>query len=537
MVSRSAPRRGWRVPIVIATGIAGLGLMTVPAAVGDAAMPTMGGIVPEPVAVHPTPGIAYSIVPRTVIEAERGNPDAVHVGNYLAGLLRAATGFALPVVPTGSPRPAGAITLTLSEAPPTVGQEGYVIDADESGVSIRALTGAGWFHGVQSLRQLLPAVAGSTAGRSAIVTGPWLVPGGHILDYPRFGYRGAMVDVSRHFFGVADIERYIDAISLYKINVIHLHLSDDQGWRIAISTWPRLATHGGSTEVGGGPGGYYTAADYTEIVNYAKQHHMTVVPEIDMPGHVNAALASYGKLNCDGIAEPLYTGTNVGFSSLCVPKPVTYAFVNDVMAELAALTPGPYLHFGGDEAQSTTPAHYDAFVPRVQEIIQANGKTAMGWHNIVSAPLSQTTIAEFWGTTRQDPGVAAATRRGTRLVMAPADLAYLDMKYNPETPLGQNWAGYIPVHKAYDWDPGNLIARADPAAVLGVEGPVWTETMSTLAEIEYMAFPRLPALAELAWSPWSTHDWNRFRVRLGAQGPLWSQLGINYYHAPEIPWK
>jgi N-acetyl-beta-hexosaminidase len=243
MVPRPALRHGWRVPLVIAVAIAGLGLMTVPTAVGDAAVPIMGGIVPEPVAVHPVPGIAYSIRPRTVIEAERGNPDAMGVANYLAGLLRAATGFALPVVPTGSPSPMGAITLTLSKAPPTIGQEGYVIDADKSGVVIRALTGAGWFHGVQTLRQLLPAVAGSTA----IVTGPWLVPGGHILDYPRFGYRGAMVDVSRHFFTVEDIRHYIDAISLYKINVLHLHLSDDQGWRIYIATWPRLATYGGSS--------------------------------------------------------------------------------------------------------------------------------------------------------------------------------------------------------------------------------------------------------------------------------------------------
>jgi hexosaminidase len=256
-----------------------------------------------------------------------------------------------------------------------------------------------------------------------------------------------------------------------------------------------------------------------------------------MPGHVNAALASYGSLNCDGQPEPLYTGTNVGFSSLCVPKPVTYTFINDVMAELAALTPGPYLHFGGDEASSTRPSDYATFVPRVQQIIQANGKTAIGWHNIVAAPLSQTTIAEYWDTTPHNPSVAAATHHGTRVVMAPANLAYLDMKYNPQTPLGQNWAGYIPVSKAYDWDPGNLIVGADPAAILGVEGPVWTETMSTLAEIEYMAFPRLPALAELGWSPWSTHDWNHFRVRLGAQAPLWSQLGINYYHSPQIPWK
>ena len=170
---------------------------------------------------------------------------------------------------------------------------------------------------MQTLRQLLPAAV----EKDTVQPGPWLVAGGTIVDYPRFAYRGAMLDVARHFFTVDQVKRYIDQIALYKINKLHLHLSDDQGWRIAIDSWPRLATYGGSTQVGGGPGGYYTKAEYREIVALrGLRATSTVVPEIDMPGHTNAALASYAELNCDGVAPPLYTGTEVGFSSLCVAQ-------------------------------------------------------------------------------------------------------------------------------------------------------------------------------------------------------------------------
>ncbi|WP_228984746.1 family 20 glycosylhydrolase, partial [Streptomyces sp. DH12] len=183
-----------------------------------------------------------------------------------------------------------------------------------------------------------------------------------------------MLDVSRHFFSVDEVKRYIDRIALYKINKLHLHLSDDQGWRIAVDSWPRLAAYGGSTEVGGGPGGHYTKDDYREIVRYAASRYLEVVPEIDMPGHTNAALASYAELNCDGVAPPLYTGTEVGFSSLCVGKEITYDFVEDVVREIAALTPGRYLHIGGDEAHSTPHEEYVAFMERVQPVVARYGK-------------------------------------------------------------------------------------------------------------------------------------------------------------------
>jgi hexosaminidase len=365
-----------------------------------------------------------------------------------------------------------------------------------------------------------------------------VVPGGRIVDFPRFAYRGTMLDVARHFHPVATIKRHLDRIALYKINYLHLHLSDDQGWRIVIDGWPRLATYGGSTQVGGGPGGYYTKAEFQDIVAYAARRHITIVPEIDMPGHTNAALASYAQLNCNGIAPPLYTGTDVGFSSLCTSKEVVYTFVSNVLSEIAALTPGPYLHVGGDEANATSPAQYATFMNRVQPMVPALGKAVMGWHQIGASDVrhSPNRVVQYWGLSTSDSLVNTAVSRGAKVVMSPANKAYLDMKYNSQTPLGLSWAGFIEVQTAYGWNPGTHLSGVPASAVLGVEAPLWTETIVTENHIEFMVFPRLPAIAELGWSPWSTHNWDAFKTRLGAQGPRWTVMGIDFYRSPQVPW-
>jgi hexosaminidase len=359
-------------------------------------------------------------------------------------------------------------------------------------------------------------------------------PGGTITDAPRYAYRGAMLDVSRHFFGVEVLMRFVEQLARYKLNVLHLHLSDDQGWRLAVDAWPRLAEVGGATQVGGGTGGCYTKAEYAALVEFAAARHVTIVPEIDMPGHVNAALAAYPELNGDGVAPPPYTGVEVGFSTLAVGQEVTYAFVRDVLAEVAALTPGPYLHIGGDEAQSTTPEDYRTFMARVQPMVTALGKTVIGWHQIGPADGEPGRIAQYWGNTPEpDDDVKAALARGDRILLSPADRVYLDMKYDADTPIGLDWAGHIGVRTAYDWDPAD---RLPAAAVLGVEAPLWTETVSTADEIDYLVFPRLPAVAELAWSPQSARDWADFRTRLAEHGPRWARQGINYHRSPEVPW-
>lgn len=298
---------------------------------------------------------------------------------------------------------------------------------------------------------------------------------GTITDSPRYGYRGAMLDVSRHFFTVAQVKRYIDQLAMYKINRLHLHLSDDQGWRLAIKSWPRLATYGGSTQVGGGRGGYYTQDDYREIIRYAASRYLTVVPEIDMPGHTNAALASYAPLNCNGQAPPLYTGTEVGFSSLCVPKRETYDFVDDVIRELAALTPGRYLHIGGDEAHSTSHADYVAFMDKVQPVVAKYGKTVVGWHQLTGAHPAKGAAAQYWGYDKTGAAerqqVADAARNGTRLILSPADRAYLDMKYDKDTPLGLSWAWPMSTPGAPTTGTRAATSRARPRARFSASRP------------------------------------------------------------------
>ncbi|OLB82520.1 MAG: beta-N-acetylhexosaminidase [Actinobacteria bacterium 13_2_20CM_2_71_6] len=520
--------RFWRGSLIVLSMALVGGTLTGAVPAGAAAAPSTAftKVVPAPVRATATAGVSYQIRSDTVIST-----DSAPVGEYLATVLRRSTGFPLPVRPA-SAAPHG-IALLLSGAPDSVGDEGYQLDVTGTGVVLRARRPAGLFTGVQTLRQLLP----STVESSTVQRGPWTVPGGHVLDHPRFAYRGAMLDVARHFFGVAQVERYIDQIALYKVNHLHLHLADDQGWRIDITGWERLASYGGGTQVGDpNHGGFYTQADYQAIVAYAAARFITVVPEIDMPGHTNAALASYAELNCDGKAPPRYTGTDVGFSSLCVSKDITYKFLDDVLGQLAALTPGPYLHIGGDEAQSTKPADYAMFINRVQQIVTAHGKAVLGWHDVVHATPLPSTVAQFWDTTTSDAAVASAAQHGTKLVMSPANHAYLDMKYNAQTPLGQDWAGLTDVKKAYGWDPGAYLSGVPASAVLGVEGPLWTETIVTSADIEFMAFPRLPALAELGWSPASTHSWSAFRNRLAAQGPRWKVLNLKYYHSTQVPW-
>ncbi|MFH8472933.1 beta-N-acetylhexosaminidase [Streptomyces sp. NPDC018000] len=522
--------------LVTAAGISGVGAAPEGQAASSApATPApprpLGQILPAPAEAKPG-GSPYTITADTRIRVEDDSREARKIGDYLAGVLRPSTGYALPVTGRGG----DGIRLRLDSHDGGSGAEGYTLKSSPGSVTITARRPAGLFHGVQTLRQLLPA----DVEKHSRQKGPWKVAGGTVKDAPRYAYRSAMLDVSRHFFSVAEVKRYIDQLALYKMNKLHLHLSDDQGWRIAIDSWPRLATYGGQTEVGGGAGGYYTKSDYKEIVRYASSRYLEVVPEIDLPGHTNAALASYAELNCDGVAPPLYTGTGVGFSSLCVPKAVTYDFVDDVVRELAALTPGKYLHIGGDEAHSTSHKDYVAFMDRAQAIVGTYGKTVIGWHQLTGGTPVKGAVAQYWGYDRTGAAerkqVAAAAVNGTKLVLSPADRSYLDMKYDKDTKLGLAWAGYVSVQRSYDWNPATYLDGAPEGSVLGVEAPLWSETLTNSDEIEQMAFPRLPGVAELGWSPASTHDWNTYKVRLGAQGPRLSALGVNYYRAPQIPW-
>jgi len=496
-------------------------------------------IIPAPVSLRRISGSTFALQRSSRIVVAAKASKALPVARYFASILHRSTGYPLSISRGSAKSSRHDIAFYLS-GPASLGKEGYQLDVTKTSVRLGARTPEGLFRGVQTLRQLFPAKVESSKRQS----GPWQLPGVQIVDHPRFSWRGVHLDVARHFFSVADVKRLIGLLSLYKVNVLHLHLSDDQGWRIQIDSWPNLTTIGGSTEVGGGPGGYYTKDDYSAIVSYAASRYMTVVPEIDSPGHTNAALASYPELNCNGVAPPLYTGWDVGFSSLCISKEVTYNFMDNVVSEISALTPGAYFHIGGDEAQSTTPTDYASFVNQAQQIVQGHGKKMIGWvPGIEAATLVSGSVGEYWApgadsTTWEGTGSArAAVAKGVKLILAPANRSFLAIKYNPQTRLGFNWSGYIEAKDSYQWDPGSYISGISAGDVLGLEACLWSETFETMEDIEYMTFPRLPALTERGWSPAKGRSWSEFRLRLAAQAPRWRVMGIKYYRSPQVSWK
>jgi hexosaminidase len=499
--------------------------------VGDVPEPTTSAheLLPAPRSVLLSLNDSFVVTRRTEIVLQTDDADAQRVGRFLAAHLgRALGGEALGVV-TRRSAGRGDIALQLGAAD-SLGAEGYELLVLPDGAMLSAAAPAGLFYAMQTFRQLLPAAteAGQPAGVRVAA------PAARIVDYPRFEWRGAMLDVSRHFLRAEDVKRYIDHMVLHKLNRLHLHLSDDQGWRIEIKSWPNLTTHGGSTQVGGGPGGYYTQDQYVDLVRYAHDRFITVVPEIDMPGHTNAALASYAELNCDNVARPLYTGTRVGFSALCVQREVTYRFVDDVVREISALTPGPYFHIGGDEVERLTAAQYRAFIERVEGIVHRHGKRMIGWGEIGPANLDTSTIVQQW---RPNASPRQAVERGNKVILSPANKIYLDMKYDSTTRLGLTWAGVREIWDAYNWDPATLFTGVTEDAILGVEGPLWSETVVTIQDFEYLAFPRLAAVAEIGWTAQEQREWEGFRGRLGAQAPRWRALNINFHRSPRVPWR
>ncbi|GAB5527807.1 MAG: beta-N-acetylhexosaminidase [Roseivirga sp.] len=477
-------------------------------------------LIPKPTSVVAT-GSSFAIKESTSIYV---SDETLAAGEFLSEMLRPATGFTLEIKQQES-KPSRGVLLYLIKGS-DLGEEGYELNVTEKLVELRAHTEAGLIRGIQTIRQLLPP----TIEAESMVAGPWEIASGTVTDIPEFSYRGAMLDVARHFFSVADVKQYIDYLAFFKMNALHLHLTDDQGWRIEIKSWPKLTTHGGSTEVGGGPGGFYTQEDYKEIVSYAAKRHIMIIPEIDMPGHTNAALSSYAELNCDGNATKLYTGTKVGFSTFCTQKDITYTFINDVIGELAAMTPGPYIHIGGDESHVTKLEDYIPFVNRVKDIVSAHGKSMIGWDEVAQANLDGQSVVQLWNS----PDFARmAVEKGAKVIMSPAKRAYLDMQYDSTTQWGLHWAAYIEVDDGYNWDPELFARGVDKESILGVESPLWSETVTNMDEIEYMTFPRLAGYSEIGWSG-SDRNWDEYKTRLARFDKRFEAMDINYYRSARV---
>lgn len=428
------------------------------------------------------------------------------------------------------------------ELPP----EGYRLSIRPNNIRVIGRA-AGLFYGMQTLTQLLPLGPHSSIELQGL----------EITDYPRFAYRGVLLDVARHFFPVTYLKKYLDLLAEYKINTFHWHLTDDQGWRIEIKKYPRL------TEIGSRPsqfmkgsdlqsypsdgppyGGYYTQDQIKEIVAYAKAHFITVIPEIEMPGHSQAAIAAYPELACS-FTQPGANGTSELIGHIFCPKPQTFTFLENVLSEVIPLFPGSYIHIGSDEvprdewrqspeAQAIIKREglknedelQSFFVKHIEKFLNSKGRRMIGWDEILEGGLAPNAIVMSWRG--QGGGIEAAHQKHD-VIMSPTDFCYLDYSQGDPQREPPSIGGYLPLAKVYSYDPvPKELTSEEQKYVLGVQGNVWSEYISTPEHLEYMLFPRLFALAEVAWSPQEEKNYDDFRRRLPYQLGRLERQGVNY---------
>jgi hexosaminidase len=437
--------------------------------------------------------------------------------------------------------------------------EGYRLDVTQERIAIQARAAAGLFYGLQTLRQLLPPDAESAPSVERAI------PVLHIEDEPRFGWRGLMLDVCRHFFPLDVVRRMIDVMALYKYNVLHFHLTDDQGWRIEIKRYPRL------TEVGawrpssplherppegeymiyaqdGVPyGGYYTQDELKALIAYAAERFITIVPEIEMPGHSVAALAAYPELGCIGEGYKVRTLWGIEDDVLCAGKEETYVYVEDVLREVVALFPSLFIHIGGDECpkvrwhecprcqaviarEGLKDEHelQSYFVRRVEGIVQSLGRRLVGWDEVLEGGLAPNATVMSW---RGAAGGIEAANAGHDVVMTPNTHCYFDYAQSADIlsePLAATYAGPLPLEGVYAFNPTDGIPADKHAHVLGGQGNIWTEFIRDEAHLHYMTFPRALALAECVWSPLPRADFTDFRARLDAHLARLASMDVNF---------
>ncbi|MEP0212637.1 MAG: family 20 glycosylhydrolase [Cellulophaga sp.] len=484
-------------------------------------------MVPLPLKVTPT-NSAFGLDKNTAIYTSK-NSGFEQVGSFLSNKISSKINLEVPVNST-NPETSKIIYINKTDSLELDNKEAYQMYITQDSIIINAKTAAGAFRGIQTLRQIIPEESNDTLTAHKM----WLIPSGKILDQPNYEYRGAMLDVARHFFSVDDVKKYIDILAYYKFNALHLHLTDDQGWRIEIKSWPKLTEIGASTEVGGGPGGFYTQEDFKELVRYAEERHIIIVPEVDMPGHTNAATVAYPQLNGNGKTPKIYTGMRVGFSTLDTDKDLVYAFVDDVVREISAISPAPYFHLGGDESHVTKKKDFKKFILKVSKIVESHGKTPIGWDEIATTDISSNSVAQFW---RSKKNAKLALGKGMKIILSPAKKAYLDMQYDTLSKHGLHWATYIPVDSAYIWTPETFVKELPKEQVLGIEAPLWSETISNIEELEYLAFPRIIGYSELNWTIKENRNWKDYKIRLANQAPYLERMNVKYYPTKLIDWK
>ena len=485
---------------------------------------------------------------RTSLQVSSSSPALKEAGQFLASRLRVSTGYPFPVdtaaaLKPGAP-PENAVRISLASPGVSWKSGAYELVVAKTGIGIIAADPAGAFYALQTLFQLLPV---EFEYGSPVYGVAWEVPCVEIRDAPRFPWRGMHLDVGRHFFGKKFVEEYIDLIARYKFNVFHWHLTDDQGWRIEIRKYPRLTSVGSwrkETLGDGQPhGGFYTQDEIREVVAYARERSVTVVPEIEMPGHATAALASYPELSCTGGPFDVQTKWRIFEDVYCAGNDTTFEFLQDVLTEVIDLFPGTFIHIGGDEcpktrwktcprcqarirAEGLSGEHelQSYFIRRIEKFLNVHGKRLIGWDEILEGGLAPNATVMSWRGI--DGGIAAASS-GHDVVMTPTSNCYFDYSQGLTGELDAT-GNYLPLDRVYSYEPVPPGLTKDQARhILGAQGNVWTEYIADGSRAEYMAFPRACAMSEVVWSPPEKKNFRNFSERMALQYDRLVARGVN----------
>lgn len=501
-------------------------------------------VVPLPKSVVMAKGLPFNLTNATTIVYEGTNPEMKRNARFLSEYIQQASGIKTAVLDKRDKK-AAAIVLTID--PKVAGAEAYRLSVNNKQVTIAASTPAGVFYGIQTLRKSLPV---QTTGEAITL------PAVTVADAPRFGYRGMMLDCARHFFPLSFVKKFIDILAMHNMNVFHWHLTEDQGWRLEIKSHPELTAkssmrsgtvigHNATVDDSIPHGGFYTQQEAREIVEYARQRHITVIPEIDMPGHMLAALAAYPELGCTG--GPYEVGHRWGVYKdvLCLGKESTYKFVQDVIDEVVEIFPAKYFHIGGDESptvmwekcpkclqkakdENTDIKHLQQyFTNRVEKYLNSKGKSIIGWDEILEGKINQSATIMSWRGV--EPGLKAA-KQGHDVIMTPSSHVYFDhyqakdTKHEPDA-IG----GCSPVEKVYSYEPlPDTLSAEAKNRIKGVQANLWTEYIPFTTQAEYMVLPRMAALAEVQWTPVAKKNFDDFSKRALRLSDLYDRYGYQY---------
>jgi len=499
----------------------------------------------------------FQLNQKTVVLADTSDNNVKNITQQLKKRIDSATGFRLKIQNYNSSDD-NTITLAIDTDTASYGnKEGYSLTVTTEGVTLQAPTPQGLFYGIQTLFQLLPPQIYQSDYTLVPQDTHWIIPDVKIKDYPRFKYRGMHLDVSRHFFPVTFIKKYIDLMAMDKMNRFHWHLTDDQGWRIQIKKYPKLTSVGAwrdSTLVGhyGSDnhynheryGGYYTQDEIREVVQYAQKRYITVIPEIEMPGHASAAIASYPELGCSNVKQHQVRPLWGVFEDIYCPSDHTFTFLENVLTEVMDLFPSKYIHIGGDEAPKTawknSPVAQQVikreglknekelqsyFIRRIEKFLNAHGRDIIGWDEILEGGLAPNATVMSW---RGTEGGIEAAKQHHNVIMTPGSYCYLDhYQANPSTePLAIG--GFTSLKKVYSYDPvPDELSEKESQYILGAQANIWTEYIDSGKKVEYMAYPRASALAEVTWSPKSKRNWTGFWRRMQTEFKRFDVLDVN----------